>query len=195
MTKSYLPQPKLLRIGGAEAVFGTHLLASVWLRKTVIRGFLALLCPAALLGQGASPCDLTGGATVTPADVNLAVSMALGQSTCQGNVGGAGACTVVAVQRVVNAALSGKCVAGNMHTVSITWTASVSSNVAGYNVYRAATAVGPFVKLSSSPITSTSYTDSTVQAGLTYYYAATTVDNFGNESGYSPTASATVPFP
>ena len=166
-----------------------------WRWSAFVVGFLALLWPAVLAAQGLNPCDLTGDGTVNAADVNLAVSMALGQSACQGNVSGTGACTVVSVQRVVNAALSGTCVAGNVHTVSISWTASSSSNVVGYNVYRAATPGGPFVKMTTSPLTGTSFTDNRVQGGQTYFYAATSVDDLGNESVFSPTTSVTVPFP
>jgi hypothetical protein len=161
----------------------------------LVAGILVLFCPAAPLAQGASPCDLTGNGTVDSADVTLAVSMALGQSACFGNISGTGACNVVAVQRVVNAALSGKCIAGKSHTVSISWIASISANVTGYNVYRATTSGGPYVKLTSSPVRGTSYADSGVQAGQTYYYTATSIDDFGNESVGSTETSVTVPFP
>jgi len=44
-------------------------------------------------------------------------------------------------------------------------------------------------------VASTTYTDSTVQAGVTYFYVVTAVDSSGNESVYSNQASATVPTP
>jgi len=40
-----------------------------------------------------------------------------------------------------------------------------------------------------------SYSDNTVQSGQTYYYATTTVDSSGVESGYSNRVQATIPFP
>jgi hypothetical protein len=175
MTKSYFRQLKLLRMGA--------------------RVLLALSCPAALLAQGANPCDLTGDGTVNSADVTLAVSMALGQAACTGNVSGTGACNVVAVQRVVNAALTGTCLAGNPHAVSIAWVASLSYSVVGYNVYRTASPSSPFVKLTTSPVAVTSFSDSGVQAGQIYYYAVTSVDNMGNESAPSPSVTVSVPLP
>jgi hypothetical protein len=55
-----------------------------------------------------SPCDVNGDGATNVADVQLEVNMALGISSCT-NPGGT--CTVVSVQRVVNAALGGTCVA------------------------------------------------------------------------------------
>jgi fibronectin type 3 domain-containing protein len=39
------------------------------------------------------------------------------------------------------------------------------------------------------------YTDSSVQAGSTYYYVITAVDSSGNESAFSNQAQAVVPTP
>jgi fibronectin type 3 domain-containing protein len=78
------------------------------------------------------------------------------------------------------------------HDVSLTWKAS-SSGVAGYNVYRATQAAGPFARINSNPDTATVYTDSSVASGQTYYYATTAVDSTGVESGYSNVAQATIP--
>ncbi|HEY6290504.1 MAG TPA: fibronectin type III domain-containing protein [Terriglobia bacterium] len=82
------------------------------------------------------------------------------------------------------------------HSASLTWTASTSSGVTGYNVYRSTTNGGPYTKLTSSPLgaTATAYTDSSVTAGTTYYYMATALVG-SSESGYSGQASATVPTP
>jgi fibronectin type 3 domain-containing protein len=79
------------------------------------------------------------------------------------------------------------------HTVSLRWTGSTSTNVAGYNIYRATTSGGPYTKVNSAPIVGVSYLDIAVQAGQTYYYRTTAVDGNNNESGYSNTAAAVVP--
>ena len=83
----------------------------------------------------------------------------------------------------------------NAHSVSLSWTASTSTNISGYNVYRSNTSGGPYTKVNGSLITSTSYTDTTVQAGQTYYYVATAVNTSNVESSYSNQAQATVPSP
>jgi len=77
--------------------------------------------------------------------------------------------------------------------VALSWNASTSSGVTGYNAYRSPTAGGPYTKLNSSPIPSTSYADQTVQGGYMYYYVTTAVNSQGVESVYSNQAVATVP--
>jgi fibronectin type 3 domain-containing protein len=77
----------------------------------------------------------------------------------------------------------------------LSWTASTTPNVT-YNVYRATAATGPFTTpLNSSPITGTTYTDTTVQAGQTYYYVATAVANGIESADSSPPVPATIPSP
>jgi uncharacterized membrane protein len=76
--------------------------------------------------------------------------------------------------------------------VALSWTASTSPGIAGYNMYRSTTSGGPYTKLNSSLISTTSYNDQTVQSGLTYYYVATAVNSQGEESAYSNQASASV---
>jgi hypothetical protein len=81
------------------------------------------------------------------------------------------------------------------HSVILSWNASTSSNLKGYAVYRAETAGGAFTKLTVSPVAATTYTDSTVASGRTYYYVTTSVDGNNVESGYSNQAVAVVPSP
>jgi hypothetical protein len=78
------------------------------------------------------------------------------------------------------------------HTVGLSWNASTST-VAGYNVYRGTQSGGPYTKLNSSTMSSTTYTDSSVQSGTTYYYVATSVDANNVESGYSNQVTAIIP--
>jgi len=81
------------------------------------------------------------------------------------------------------------------HYVFLSWNASVSSDVVGYNVYRGSTSGGPYTIVNSSLVAATTFTDSTVLAGQTYYYVCTAVDNNSNQSTYSDEAIATVPSP
>jgi hypothetical protein len=83
----------------------------------------------------------------------------------------------------------------NKHSVSLTWVASTSTSVTGYNVYRSTTSGGPYTEVNSSLVTETTYTDSTVQAGETYYYVATAVNSQGVQSGDSNQATIAVPSP
>lgn len=105
-------------------------------------------------------------------------------------------CTVVTVQRVINASEGETCITYNTHASALTWVSSTSLNIAGYNVYRGTISGGPYTKVNSSLITTgTSFTDTSIQAGQTYYYVVTTVDTSGNESGYSSPVTATIPNP
>ena len=152
-----------------------------------------LLSNLASAQTGACDLDLSGGTNVV--DVNRAVSMALGTLPCTASVEGPNLCTIVTVQRVVNAALGQPCVTYNSgtQTVTVSWIPSTSVGAVGSNVYRATTPTGAFTKLNSAVATATSFTDTNVQLGQTYYYVLTAVDASGNESGYSSPVSAVIP--
>jgi fibronectin type 3 domain-containing protein len=81
-----------------------------------------------------------------------------------------------------------------LHSVTLTWTASISSVVA-YNVYRATKPGGPYVELTAIPASMTKFTDKFVEAGRTYFYVITAVDSRRVESPQSKEVSATVPTP
>jgi fibronectin type 3 domain-containing protein len=81
-----------------------------------------------------------------------------------------------------------------MHQAVLTWTPSIDT-VSGYNIYRG-TASGQEskTKINSALVTGTTYTDTTVLAGITYFYEVTSVNAAGNESADSLEVSGTVPF-
>ena len=111
-----------------------------------------------------------------------------------GNVSGAITITSNATNGTsVAVPVSGTGVAATSHTVALQWQASTSSGVSGYYVYRATSSAGPYAKLSGSAMSGTSYTDSSVSSGTTYYYAVTTVASTGAESSYSNQATAVIP--
>ena len=77
--------------------------------------------------------------------------------------------------------------------VALSWTASSSPGIAGYNAYRSTISGGPYTQLNSGLISTTSYTDQTLQSAHKYYYVTTAVNSQGVEGSYSNEASATVP--
>ena len=142
-----------------------------------------------------SACDLTQPyGTPDSSDVQAAINMTLNLSPCTANIMGSGICNVVVVQRVVNATLpGGACVTGNgivAHSVMLNWVASITPGVT-YNVYRSTTS-GVYSSPLVSSLSTTGYTDSTVQSGQTYYYVVTAV-NAGSESARSNQTPATIP--
>jgi hypothetical protein len=80
------------------------------------------------------------------------------------------------------------------HDVILSWTASATSGVVGYNVYKGTSSRGESsTPLNSTPINGTSYADANVTAGTTYYYVVTAVGSDGVQSADSNEAEATVP--
>jgi hypothetical protein len=84
---------------------------------------------------------------------------------------------------------------GVSHSVSLSWTASASPNITGCKVYRAPVSGGPYVLIDASLVTGSSYVDSSVSSGQTYFYVTTAVDANNVESQYSNEAVAVVPNP
>jgi hypothetical protein len=80
-----------------------------------------------------------------------------------------------------------------VHSVMLSWAASPSPTVMGYDVYRGTTAGGPYTLLNSTAVPATTFTDTTGQVGQTYYYVVTAVDSSDVQSGYSNAVSATIP--
>ncbi len=80
---------------------------------------------------------------------------------------------------------------GVVHSATLNWTASVSSGVTGYNVYRG-TVLGTYTQINPSLVTSDNYIDTQVAVGATYYYVVTAVSSAG-QSGYSTPATANIP--
>lgn len=77
-------------------------------------------------------------------------------------------------------------------SVTLSWIASASTNVAGYDVYSSTTSGGPY-NLVATWVTLTSYTDLSVTAGQTYYYVVAAVSSAGQESAYSNEVKAAIP--
>ena len=144
---------------------------------------------------------IESGAGFTTTGIALPLSLAAGQ-TASFNVNFAPASTgnlagsVTVVSNATNShlvvALSGTGASPASHSVSLSWTPS-SSTYAGFNVYRGTTSGGPYTRVDTSMISSTSYVDAGVSSGHTYYYVATELNSSGTESGYSSEVSATIP--
>jgi hypothetical protein len=81
------------------------------------------------------------------------------------------------------------------HSVNLSWTASSSQNISGYNIYRGIKSGGPYSKINPVLNASTLYTDTTVADGQTYYYVTTAVNSSNEESAYSNQTTAVIPPP
>jgi hypothetical protein len=136
--------------------------------------------------SGAIPSGITAKASTTTTSLNFR-----GTPTTPGTYSftvkvtgcGGGASQVaykVVIQKTAN------------HVVDLSWKASTSSDIAGYNVYRSPDGA-MWRKINSGLIASTLYSDSTVSNGSTYYYAATAVDIYRNESSKTAAVKVSVP--
>jgi len=79
------------------------------------------------------------------------------------------------------------------YSVELSWAASASSNVLGYNLFRSTTSGGPYTQINPVVVASTTYQDTSVAAGKTYYYVTTAVNSSGEQSAHSAQVSAAIP--
>ena len=80
---------------------------------------------------------------------------------------------------------------GGANKVDLSWAQNDYETLAGYNIYRSEKADSGFKKINLSVVTDTSYTDTDVKPGVTYYYYFKVVNTDGNEeNSVSNTASA-----
>jgi fibronectin type 3 domain-containing protein len=114
--------------------------------------------------------------------------------SASGTLNGSVTVTSNATNPTVTISLSGTAVQPASHSVALNLTPN-SSNVVGYNLYRSSTSNGPYTKLNSPLVTSTTYTDTAVIASQTYFYVGTSVDSSGNETAFSNQVPATIPTP
>lgn len=141
-----------------------------------------------------SPCDLNQDGKIDKTDWELAIAMHENPQSCTANIMGPKVCDFFVVQRVAYAGQpGGSCITGTGHMVSLTWVASTSTGVIGYNVYQGSAAGGPYILLNPTPVSAITYDDSTVQASQTYYYVVKAVGSDGSLSTASNETSAIVP--
>jgi fibronectin type 3 domain-containing protein len=82
--------------------------------------------------------------------------------------------------------------AATPHSAKLSWKPSTSA-VKGYNIYRGTEASGSYTRINPAVVPDTSYVDSGVEAGVTYYYVTTAVTAAGVESRSSNRVVAVIP--
>jgi hypothetical protein len=131
----------------------------------------------------------------------LPAALAAGQSTTlmvsfAPMVGGAAAGSLSIVHDGGASPAKVPLVGQSIHAVDLSWNASTSPGVSGYNIYRGAVPGGPYpLKVNPTLNAAVKYEDIQVPSCKTYYYVVTAVDAMNTESGYSNEASAAVPCP
>ncbi len=125
-------------------------------------------------------------ATITDGTVNIAFTSQVNQATIA-------AIEVLPADTTAPAVPTGVAASGAATGITTTWSAVSAPDLAGYNVYRSTSATGTFTKLTASPVTGTSYADTSAPAGATSFYRVTSIDRSNNESAQSATVSAARP--
>jgi P pilus assembly chaperone PapD len=141
-------------------------------------------------GAGFTAGGISSGQMLSPGQTaTLNVTFA---PAAAGSMAGSATVTSDAASSPFKISLSGTGAQPATHSVTLNWIASTAT-VSGYNVYRSTISGGPYAMVNSSLVNSTTYLDSTVQSGQTYFYSATSVDSGGNESIFSTEATAIIP--
>ena len=131
--------------------------------------------------------------------MGLAVNSGTGQILGTPTMSGTSLITVAAANAAgTGSATLGLSVASTNYSVALSWMASPSPDAAGntiigYNIFRSTANAGPYTQLNSILIAGTTYADTTVADGTTYYYVITAVDSSNAQSGYSNQAEAVIP--
>ena len=141
-------------------------------------------------GAGFNAGGAAAGLILSPGQTTV-VNMTFTPSTS-----GAASGSVIVSSNATNSpatiSLTGTGVTAMARSVSLSWIDG-DTTVSGYNTYVASVPGGPYSKLTSTPLAGTSYVDSSVQSGRTYYYVVTALDSTNQESPYSSEIAAIVP--
>jgi len=97
-----------------------------------------------------------------------------------------------AVPTQVQAVFSGQ-QAGQQPSIDVTWNPVMDRDLAGYFVYRRLPNEPSVTKLNQQPLLAPAYSDKSIQAGNTYSYSVSAIDERGNESKRSEETSEQVP--
>lgn len=139
----------------------------------------------------------TNNSAFTVSGISLPLTIPSGQSvpftvTFSPQTASAASATLTLTSNAVSSptteTLTGTGTPAPTHSVNLTWIASTSTDVVGYNVYRALyinSACGAFAKINPVLNTTTLYTDSTVANSTAYCYTTTAVDTSNAESSDS----------
>ena len=140
----------------------------------------------AISGVGFTASGISNG-QVVPAGQSATLNVTFTPAAA-GSASGSVTVASNATDPSISISLSGT---GVVHSATLTWTASTSTGVNGYNVFRG-TVLGSYTQLNSSLVAGLTYADTSVAAGTTYYYVVT-AEASGVQSAYSTPATAVIP--
>ncbi len=142
-------------------------------------------------GTGTITSDPTNSSEFAVSGITLPYQLKAGDSvqatvTFTPNASGTASATAGFISNAkdspTSTALNGTGLTQSSYSADLSWEAG-TEDIVGYNLYRGTTHGGPYSAINSALLAQTTYTDSTVASGNTYYYVATEVNNQGQESG------------
>jgi hypothetical protein len=191
---SSVPGPAVLTLYNSNVDFGDVAVGNTSILGVTLAntgGSLLTVQQNSISGVGFATSGIGSGVNLLPGQyVTLAVSF---DPSGTGKSSGAVSLTSTASTAPVNVPLSGNGIVAS-HWATFNWSASNSPAV-GYNVYLRSASGSSWVRLNSSPVTATTYTDWDVQSGQSYLYAVTAVSPGNVESPFSNATQATIPSP
>lgn len=163
--------------------------------------------PVTLTNKGTSNVtisgvSITGSSAYSVTSGISGATLAPGQSAIMSIVfapktTGALSATVTVVSNTTSTApaiaVSGTGISNTSHSVALNWSASTTSGISGYYVYRSSVSGSSYSRINSTPTASLKYTDGNVASGATYYYVVTAVTSAGAESAHSSQVKAVIP--
>jgi hypothetical protein len=168
---------------------GTAIPASVTLTNT--SADFITISNVSVAGSGFSASGIPSGIILAPGEA--ATLNAVFAPSGTGTVTGSVAISSDAAGSPTTIPLSGTGI-NPPHSVNLSWNPDTSA-VFGYYLYRATNQYGPYLRLNSTPVGATQYTDITVVPGQTYIYWVTGVASDTIESPFSDSATVVVPTP
>ncbi len=196
LTGTAVAATPILSVNSTSISFGNVLLGALGSRTVSITnsGTANLLVSQLMIASSAFHVSgLTTPATLAPAQsATLTISFAPSLAVLTNGSLVISSNSVAGASQSIGLSGSGISVLGP--SVTLSWSPSVSANIAGYNIYRSSVSGGPY-ELISGPIAGATFTDTNVTPGQTYYYVLTSVSSSGVESGFSGQAAVTVASP
>jgi len=189
------PSSSGVSLSPSDVSFGSQPIATTSAAQTITlsNGSSTALSITSLGVSGANPGDFVEIGDTCGSSVAAGGACAIGVTFSPSGAG-----QLSATLSITDSASSSPQVASltgtGVHDVILSWGASASIGISGYNIYRGTSPGGEgSMPLNSAPINSNTYVDENVTPGTTYYYVLKTVGSGGGESAPSNEVNAKVP--
>ena len=176
-----------IQTSGLAATGGSGQIALAWTATTGATGYTVR---RATTSGGAYTVVVSGITGTTYTDTGLTDGTTYFYVVTPANTSGDGANSAEASTATIPAAPTGLTATGSVGQIALTWTASTGAT--SYNVLRATSSNGSYTTVATG-LTDTSYTDTGLANGTTYYYAVTATNASGSSANSTQVNAITAP--